>query len=152
MYSNKMKSVKKVITTVAIGMILSPTLNASTQHEATITDVKESLYYLIKNYESTTGAIKDNEENIKGLQAEIDKKFSKADASSNALSKEITLLKGRIKALSNIKNISKADIKRLKEQLKVQDKLLESLKTKNLQKVQADKKLDKKISDFLEEK
>jgi len=152
MYSNNMKSVKKVITTVAIGMILSPTLNASTQYEATITDVKESLYYLIKNYESTTGAIKDNEENIKGLQAEIDKKFSKADASSNALSKEITLLKGRIKALSNIKNISKADIKRLKEQLKVQDKLLESLKTKNLQKVQTDKKLDKKISDFLEEK
>ena len=147
-----MKNVKRVITTVAIGMILSLTLNASTQYEATITDVKESLYYLIKNYESTTGAIKDNEKNIKGLQAEIDKKSSKADASSNALSKEITLLKGRIKALSSIKNISKADIKRLKEQLKVQDKLLESLKTKNLQKVQTDKKLDKKISDFLEEK
>jgi len=83
---------KKVLSIIAIFFIVNTAANASSV-DATLTDVKESLYYLIKDYQALSNKIANSKNDIKSLQVENSELFNKT--------KEIKKMKNEISLLKN---------------------------------------------------
>ncbi len=83
---------KKILLAVITVFFITVTANA-TSEDATLTDVKESLYYLIKDYQTLISKIAISKNNIKSLQIKSDELIKKT--------KEIKKLKNEISLLKN---------------------------------------------------
>ncbi len=84
---------KKILVAVVTVFFITVTANA-TSEDATLTDVKESLYYLIKDYQVLSNKVTNSKNNIKSLQIKSDE-LAKNTKEIKKLKNEISLLKNK---------------------------------------------------------